>query len=123
MSESIDITIKSSFQANGLQAAEKAFAQLQAAQERATAASAKAAAAPGNAVTSPMVGTVYLAAEPGAAPFVKPGDRVSEGQTLLIIEAMKVMNPIKSPRAGTVAAVYVKNSEPVEFGQPLVAVE
>ena len=81
------------------------------------------AAAPGNAVTSPMVGTVYLAAEPGAAPFVKPGDRVSEGQTLLIIEAMKVMNPIKSPRAGTVAAVYVKNSEPVEFGQPLVAVE
>lgn len=81
------------------------------------------AAAPGNAVTSPMVGTVYLAAEPGAAPFVKPGDRVSEGQTLLIIEAMKVMNPIKSPRAGTVAAVFVKNSEPVEFGQPLVAVE
>ena len=81
------------------------------------------ASVPGNAVNSPMVGTVYLAAEPGAAPFVKPGDRVSEGQTLLIIEAMKVMNPIKSPRAGIVSAVFVKNAEPVEFGQPLVAVE
>lgn len=81
------------------------------------------AAAPGNAVTSPMVGTVYLAAEPGAAPFVKPGDRVGEGQTLLIIEAMKVMNPIKSPRAGTVGQVLVGNAEPVEYGQPLIVVD
>ena len=81
------------------------------------------AAAPGNAVTSPMVGTVYLAAEPGAAPFVKPGDRVGEGQTLLIIEAMKVMNPIKSPRAGTVGQVLVGNSEPVEYGQPLIVID
>jgi acetyl-CoA carboxylase biotin carboxyl carrier protein len=75
------------------------------------------------AIKAPMVGTCYLAPEPGAANFAKPGDKVREGQTIMIIEAMKVMNPIKSPRAGTVAAVFVKNSEPVEFGQPLVAVE
>jgi acetyl-CoA carboxylase biotin carboxyl carrier protein len=80
-------------------------------------------APPANAVVSPMVGTVYLAAEPGAAPFAKPGDRVNEGQTLLIIEAMKVMNPIKSPRAGTIGQVLVKNAEPVEYGQPLIVVE
>jgi acetyl-CoA carboxylase biotin carboxyl carrier protein len=80
-------------------------------------------APPANAVVSPMVGTVYLAAEPGAAPFAKPGDRVNEGQTLLIIEAMKVMNPIKSPRAGTIGQVLVKNAEPVEYGQPLIVVD
>jgi acetyl-CoA carboxylase biotin carboxyl carrier protein len=84
---------------------------------------AGADAPPANAVVSPMVGTVYLAAEPGAAPFVKPGDRVAEGQTLLIIEAMKVMNPIKSPRAGTVGQVLVGNSEPVEYGQPLIVID
>jgi acetyl-CoA carboxylase biotin carboxyl carrier protein len=82
-----------------------------------------AAAAPDNAVVSPMVGTVYLSAEPGAPTFVKPGDRVSEGQTLLIIEAMKVMNPIKSPRAGAVRTVLVKNAEPVEYGQPLIVID
>ena len=84
---------------------------------------AGADAPPANAVVSPMVGTVYLAAEPGAAPFVKPGDHVAEGQTLLIIEAMKVMNPIKSPRAGTVGQVLVGNSEPVEYGQPLIVID
>ncbi len=87
------------------------------------AAAAGPAAPAANAIVSPMVGTVYLAAEPGAPPFVKPGDRVGEGQTLLIIEAMKVMNPIKSPRAGTVGQVLVKNAEPVEYGQPLVVVD
>jgi acetyl-CoA carboxylase biotin carboxyl carrier protein len=88
-------------------------------------ASAPAAGAdiPANAVVSPMVGTAYLSPEPGAAPFARPGDRVSEGQTLLIIEAMKVMNPIKSPRAGTVKAVLIQNAEPVEYGQPLIVVE
>jgi acetyl-CoA carboxylase biotin carboxyl carrier protein len=74
-------------------------------------------------VKSPMVGTVYLSAEPGAKPFVAPGDKVAAGDTLLIVEAMKVMNPIISPRAGTVAAVLVDNSQPVEFDQPLVVVE
>jgi acetyl-CoA carboxylase biotin carboxyl carrier protein len=86
-------------------------------------AASQAAAAPEKAIVSPMVGTVYLSAEPGAPAFVKPGDRVSEGQTLLIIEAMKVMNPIKSPRAGTVRSVLVKNAEPVEYGQPLIVID
>ncbi|MDO7841019.1 acetyl-CoA carboxylase biotin carboxyl carrier protein [Sphingomonas immobilis] len=76
-----------------------------------------------NAVKSPMVGTAYLSAEPGAKPFVSVGDRVSAGQTLLIVEAMKVMNPILAASAGTVKAVLVENGQPVEFDQPLVVVE
>ena len=74
----------------------------------------------GEPVLSPMVGTVYLASEPGAANFVKVGDNVKEGETLLIIEAMKVMNPIASTRSGTVKAILVDNAQPVEFDQPLV---
>ena len=76
-----------------------------------------------NAVPSPMVGTVYLAPEPGASDFVSIGDKVSEGQTLLIIEAMKVMNPIAAPRSGTVKAILVDNAQPVEFDQPLVVID
>lgn len=75
------------------------------------------------AVPSPMVGTVYLSAEPGAKAFASVGDRVEVGATLLIIEAMKVMNQITAPKAGTVKAVLVQNAEPVEFGQPLVIIE
>jgi len=75
------------------------------------------------AVTSPMVGTVYLQAEPGAPAFISVGDTVSEGQTLLIIEAMKTMNQIPSPRAGKVTRIVVGDSEPVEFGAPLVVIE
>ena len=74
-------------------------------------------------VKSPMVGTVYLAPEPGKPPFVAVGDKVTAGQTLLIIEAMKTFNPIKSPRAGTVKEVLVENAQPVEFGEPLMIVE
>ncbi len=73
-----------------------------------------------NAVTSPMVGTVYLAPQPGDPPFVQPDDTVAQGQTLVIIEAMKVMNPIQAPRAGTVRAIMVDDAQPVEFGDPLV---
>ncbi len=76
-----------------------------------------------NAVKSPMVGTVYLSGEPGAAPFVSVGKQVAAGDTLLIVEAMKVMNPILAPAAGTVKAVLVENGQPVEFDQPLVVVE
>ena len=76
-----------------------------------------------NAVTSPMVGTAYLAPAPGARPFVEVGQKVSEGQTLIIIEAMKTMNQISSPRAGTVKAILVEDAQPVEFGEPLVVVE
>jgi acetyl-CoA carboxylase biotin carboxyl carrier protein len=74
-------------------------------------------------VRSPMVGTVYLAGEPGAPPFVVPGDRVSEGTTLVIIEAMKVMNPITATRAGTVRQLLVSNGQPVEYDQPLVIID
>lgn len=74
-------------------------------------------------ITSPMVGTVYLAPEPGAPPFVSVGDEVREGQTLLIIEAMKVMNAIRAPRSGRVARVIVQNAAPVEYGEPLLILE
>ena len=76
-----------------------------------------------SAVRSPMVGTVYLSAEPGAKPFAIVGQSVAAGDTLLIVEAMKVMNPITAPSAGTVRAVLVENGQPVEFDQPLVVVE
>lgn len=75
------------------------------------------------AVPSPMVGTAYLAPSPGAEPFVKKGDQVREGQTLMIIEAMKTMNPIAAPRAGVVAEILVSDSQPVEFGEPLAIIE
>jgi acetyl-CoA carboxylase biotin carboxyl carrier protein len=75
-----------------------------------------------NALKSPMVGTVYLAPEPGADDFVKLGDQVKAGDTLLIIEAMKVMNPITATTGGTVRAILVENAQPVEFDQPLIVV-
>lgn len=75
------------------------------------------------AVVSPMVGTVYMQAEPGAAPFVKKGDAVNAGDTLLIIEAMKVMNPIKASKSGTVTQILVQSGQPVEFGDVLMVIE
>ena len=75
-----------------------------------------------NAVRSPMVGTAYLFPEPGADPFIKVGDKVAAGQTLLIVEAMKVMNPITAPAAGTVKQILIENAQPVEFDQPLVVI-
>jgi acetyl-CoA carboxylase biotin carboxyl carrier protein len=90
---------------------------------------ASAAAASGDmskhpgAVTSPMVGTAYWAPEPGAKPFIEVGAKVSVGQTLLIIEAMKTMNQIPSSRAGTVTQILVEDGQPVEFGEPLVIIE
>jgi acetyl-CoA carboxylase biotin carboxyl carrier protein len=80
------------------------------------------ASIPDGAVVSPMVGTAYLSAEPGGTPFVKVGDKVKKGQTLLIIEAMKVMNPIPAPEAGTVEAVLISDGQPVEFGEPLMVI-
>lgn len=77
----------------------------------------------GEEVKSPMVGTVYLQASPEAPPFIAVGDTVKKGQTLLIIEAMKTMNPIQSPRDGVVAEVLVGDAQPVEFGEPLVLLE
>ena len=89
----------------------------------APAAAAPAAASYADAVLSPMVGTAYLKPSPDAKVFVNVGDKVAAGDTLLIIEAMKVMNPIVAPRAGTVTALLVDNAQPVEFDQPLVVVE
>ncbi|MBS0539113.1 MAG: acetyl-CoA carboxylase biotin carboxyl carrier protein [Proteobacteria bacterium] len=93
-------------------------------------AAAIAAAAPAGdlsthpgAVKSPMVGTAYLSPEPGKPQFVSVGDKVTAGQTVLIIEAMKTFNPIKAPKAGTVVQVLIENGQPVEFGQPLMIVE
>ncbi len=84
---------------------------------------AKDAASDPGAVTSPMVGTVYRAPAPEAPPFVEIGSVVKQGQTLLIIEAMKTMNHIPAPRAGTVKAILVENGQPVEFGEPLMIIE
>lgn len=84
-------------------------------------------AAPGidiaNAVTSPMVGVVFTASDPETPPFVNAGDEVTEGQTLLLIEAMKVFNPITAPRSGTVTKILITNGAPVEFGEPLLILE
>lgn len=75
------------------------------------------------AITSPMVGTVYLAPSPGAANFISVGAAVKEGDTMMIIEAMKVMNPIPAPKSGTIKAIMVSDAQPVEFGDPLVVIE
>ncbi len=83
---------------------------------------ADAASHPG-AVPSPMVGTAYLSPEPGAATFIKVGDTVTAGQTLMVVEAMKTFNPIPAPRAGKITAILVTDAQPVEFGEPLVIIE
>jgi acetyl-CoA carboxylase biotin carboxyl carrier protein len=100
---------------------------MQAPQPAATSAAVAAAPAPaparGDQVKSPMVGTIYLAPQPGADAFIKVGDKVAAGQTLLIVEAMKTMNPIPAPRAGVVLEILVDDAQPVEFGEPLVVLE
>jgi acetyl-CoA carboxylase biotin carboxyl carrier protein len=83
---------------------------------------ADAAAHPGM-VPSPMVGTAYLSPEPGAAAFIKVGDSVTAGQTMLVVEAMKTFNPIPAPRAGKITAILVSDAQPVEYGEPLVIIE
>jgi acetyl-CoA carboxylase biotin carboxyl carrier protein len=93
-----------------------------AASASATAGAADLANHPG-VVPSPMVGTAYWAPEPGAKPFIEVGTKVTAGQTLLIIEAMKTMNQIPSPRAGTVTQILIEDGQPVEFGEPLVIIE
>jgi acetyl-CoA carboxylase biotin carboxyl carrier protein len=85
--------------------------------------SAAAPATEHTAVTAPMVGTAYLAAQPGMPPFAQLGDPIDAGQPLLIIEAMKVMNQIRAPRSGRLAGVLVEDGQPVEFGQPLMLIE
>jgi len=89
----------------------------------AAAPAAPAARAAGDMVKSPMVGTVYMSPQPGADAFIKVGDTVAAGQTLLIVEAMKTMNPISAPKAGKVVEILVGDAQPVEFGEPLVVIE
>ncbi|KZB70327.1 MULTISPECIES: acetyl-CoA carboxylase biotin carboxyl carrier protein [Thalassospira] len=99
-----------------------AAAPAQAAAAPATAAPADAGAHPG-AVKSPMVGVVYFAPEPGAAPFISVGSSVSEGQTLMLIEAMKTFNPIRAPKSGKVTQIIATDGHPVEYDEPLVIIE
>lgn len=115
---------------NYVQAAPPAYAPAPVAAAPAPAAAAPAAeAAPapaavrGDAVKSPMVGTAYLSSQPGADPFIKVGDTVNAGQTLLIVEAMKTMNPIAATKGGKVVEILVADAQPVEFGEPLVVIE
>lgn len=89
----------------------------------ATAPAAEATGNANNAVSSPMVGTAYLSPSPEALPFVEIGQSVSEGQTVMIIEAMKTMNQIPAPRAGKVTAILVEDAQPVEYGEPLLVIE
>ena len=81
------------------------------------------AAAAGHLVKSPMVGTVYLSADPQSKAYISIGDKVKKGDTLMLVEAMKTFNPVEADRAGTVKAIYVQNSQPVEYGEPLVLIE
>jgi acetyl-CoA carboxylase biotin carboxyl carrier protein len=120
-----DLKIKVARQAVYAQVAAPAPQPMAAAPMMAAAAPAPAVAAParGEQIKSPMVGTIYLSGQPGADPFIKVGDKVAAGQTLLIVEAMKTMNPIPAPRAGTVLEILVDDTQPVEFGEPLVVLE
>lgn len=97
-------------------------APVQAVEAAAPAAAPAPAAVSGDAVKSPMVGTIYLQPQPDAPAFVKVGDTVAEGQTLMIVEAMKTMNPIPAPRAGKVLEILAVNGQPVEFGEPLAII-
>ena len=127
--EQDDVRIRVSRQPAAMQAYAPAAAPLQApAAQQPSAPSGSLAAAPQaevskNAVPSPMVGTAYGAPAPGAKPFIEVGQQVREGQTLLIIEAMKTMNQIPSPRSGTVTAILFEDAQPVEYGMPLVVIE
>ncbi|QKC97097.1 acetyl-CoA carboxylase biotin carboxyl carrier protein [Mesorhizobium sp. NZP2298] len=120
-----DLKVRVSRQApavHAIAAPQPAYAPAAGAQPAASAAPA-AVDVSKNAVASPMVGTAYLAPSPDAKPFIEIGQKVKEGQTLLIIEAMKTMNQIPSPRAGTVTAILFEDATPVEYGMPLVVIE
>jgi len=124
----VRVSRQMSVQAMPLTAAPAVAPAASAAAASAQAATAPAAAGPDlskhpGALKSPMVGTAYLAAQPGDAPFVEMGSKVTQGQTILIIEAMKTMNHIPAPKAGVVTAILVGNGQPVEFGELLAIIE
>ncbi len=109
--------------AKGQMAAQAAPVAAPAAAPAAGTAAAPAPVDHAGAVKAPMVGVAYLSPEPGAAHFIQPGQSVSEGQTLLLIEAMKTFNPVRAPRSGKVTSILVSDAQPVEYGEPLVIVE
>ena len=121
--EQDDLRIRVSRQSPTVHAVAAPAPVMMAAPAAAPAAPAAQADVSRNAVPSPMVGTAYAAASPDAKPFVEVGQQVKEGQTLLIIEAMKTMNQIPSPRSGTVTAILFRDAQPVEYGEPLVVIE
>jgi acetyl-CoA carboxylase biotin carboxyl carrier protein len=114
--------LRVSRQSQAVYASAPAAAPAAAAPASSDAPAAKPAGPAAGAVPSPMVGTVYVAAEPGKPPFVKVGDTVKEGDTLLIVEAMKTMNPILAPRAGKITEICIRDAQPVEFGQSLMII-
>jgi len=116
-----EITVAATMPAPMAVAAPAASAPTAAPVETVSASPARASA--GEPVTSPMVGTIYLQAQPGSPPFVRIGDTVSAGQTLMIVEAMKTMNPIPAPRAGKIVDILIEDGQPVEFGEPLAIIE
>jgi acetyl-CoA carboxylase biotin carboxyl carrier protein len=119
-----ELRIRVSRQGTAMMAAPQMYAApMQAAPVQAAATAPAAAMSNANNVPSPMVGTVYFSAAPGADPFIQVGSKVKEGQTILIIEAMKTMNQIPAPRSGTVTAILVEDAQPVEYGEPLIVIE
>jgi acetyl-CoA carboxylase biotin carboxyl carrier protein len=119
-----ELRIRVSRQGTAMMAAPQMYAApSQTAPTQAVPASPAAAVSNANMVPSPMVGTVYFAAAPGANPFIEVGTKVKEGQTILIIEAMKTMNQIPAPRSGTVTQILVEDAQPVEYGEPLIVIE
>jgi acetyl-CoA carboxylase biotin carboxyl carrier protein len=119
-----ELRIRVSRQGTAMMAAPQMYAApMQAAPVQAAAGAPAAAMSNANNVPSPMVGTVYFSAAPGADPFIQVGSKVKEGQTILIIEAMKTMNQIPAPRSGTVTAILVEDAQPVEYGEPLIVIE
>lgn len=120
-----DLRVRVSRQGTQVAAAPQYFAAPSpaAAAPAAAAPAAPAAVNSANSVPSPMVGTVYFSPAPGANPFIEIGAKVKEGQTILIIEAMKTMNQIPAPRSGTITAILVEDAQPVEYGEPLVVIE
>jgi acetyl-CoA carboxylase biotin carboxyl carrier protein len=118
-----DLKIRVSRGGTAVQAYAAPMPMAAASQALAPAAAAPAADPAKNAVVSPMVGTAYLAPSPGSKAFIEVGQTIKEGQTLLIIEAMKTMNQIPSPRSGTIKAILFEDAQPVEYGEPLVVIE
>ena len=119
-----ELRIRVSRAGTPMMAAPQAYAMAAApAAVQAAAAPAASPATSVNAVPSPMVGTAYLCPAPGEPPFIEMGSKVKEGQTILIIEAMKTMNQIPAPRSGTVTAILFENAQPVEYGEPLIVIE